>query len=66
MPFEELYAVLGWVVALSVTLIFPGSIFGTLKGLSPDFWSQKTQTLVGLTRDPPESQLPIVNTDNVD
>ena len=43
----------------------PGSIFGTLKGLSPDFWSQKTRTL-GLTRDPPESQFPIVDTDNVD
>ncbi len=43
----------------------PGSIFGTLKGLSPDFWFQKTQTL-GLTRDPPESKFQIVNTDNVD
>ena len=47
------------------TLTNPGSIFGTLKGLSPDFGSQKTRTL-GLTRDPPESQFPIVNTDNVD
>ncbi len=34
--------------------------FGTLKGLDPYFWSQKTQTL-SLTRDPPESQFLIPN-----
>ncbi len=43
----------------------PGGIFGTPVGLDPDFWSQRTRTL-GLTRDPPESQFQIVNTDNVD
>ncbi len=45
--------------------IFPGGIFGTPVGLDPDFRSQRTRTL-GLTRDPPESQFEIVNTDNVD
>ena len=49
----------------SNNIIIPGSIFGTLKGMSPDFWSQKTRSL-GLTRDLPESQFPVVNTDNVD
>ncbi len=43
----------------------PANIFGTLKGLSPCFWSQKTRTL-SLTRDPPESQFLIVNTYTVD
>ncbi len=43
----------------------PANIFGTLKGLNLYFWSQKTQTL-SLTRDPPESQFLIVNTDSVD
>ncbi len=43
----------------------PANIFGTLKVLNPYFWSQKTWTL-SLTRDPPESQFLIVNTDSVD
>ncbi len=43
----------------------PANIFGTLKGLSPYFWSQKTRTL-SLTRDPPESQFLSVNIDSVD
>ncbi len=43
----------------------PGGIFVTPVGLDPDFRSQRTQTL-GLTRDPPESEFEIVNTDNVD
>ena len=50
---------------IMVRFLFPGSIFGILKGLSPDFGSRKTLTL-GLTRDPPESQFPIINSDNVD
>ncbi len=44
---------------------FPANIFGTLEGLNPYFWSQKTRTL-SLSRDPPESQFLIVNTDSVD
>ena len=45
--------------------ILPANIYGTLKGLSPYFWSRKTRTL-SLTTDPPESQFQIVNTDSVD
>ncbi len=51
--------------ALSVPISIPGGIFGTPVGLDPDFRSQRTRTLC-LTRDPPESQFEIVNTDNVD
>ncbi len=48
-----------------VTNLIPANIFGTLRGLSPFFWSQKTRTL-SLTRDPTESQFRNVNTDSVD
>ena len=56
----------GFYTILTSLVSYTGSIFGTLKCLSPDFWSQKTRTL-GLIKDPPESpQFLIANTDNVD